>query len=162
MTTIHGLDGAVEACVRHIDKCATVTFMELCDFLGGRYGLPADLCGDEVMTVGHHSIGDGVTMTPMNDPPNVILWNSGSPELFAVVEAILADGRVVLEGTSVEVYSRRGMQLLEDYDEDQDDYSEVPLPAIDFSDDVVVQINADGYDRPHWLPVVFRCRLTGS
>jgi hypothetical protein len=47
------------------------------------------------------------------------------------------------------------MVLLEDYDEDQDDYTEVLPPALDFSREAVVEIDPAGYDTSHWVPVLF-------
>lgn len=156
VTTIFDFPRAVEACVDLVEERGAVTFMELHDHLSYRLGLPVDLKGDEVMTIGHHSIGDGVTMTPMSDPPNVILWNCGSPEFIAVLEAMLErEPRVVLERTSVDLYRGNGMQLIEDYDEDQDDYTEVLLPALDFSGEAVAEIDPAGYDTRHWVPVMF-------
>jgi hypothetical protein len=153
-TTTFDFPRAVEAAIEYVEERGAVTFMELHDHLAGpQFG--RIFSGEETMTIGHHSIGNGVTMTPMSDPPNVVLWNCGSPELLAVIEAMLADGRVVIERTSVELYRGEGMVLLEDYDEDQDDYKEVRLPALDFSEESVAEIDPAGYDTPHWVPVMF-------
>jgi hypothetical protein len=149
-TTTFDFPQAVEAAIEYVEEQGAVTFMGLHDRLAGQFG-PRFFTGDETMTIGHHSIGNGVTMTPMSDPPNVVLWNCGSPELLAVIEAMLDDPRVVIERTTVEHYRNNGMQLIEDYNEDQDDYTEVLLPALDFSE----EIDPAGYVTPHWAPVMF-------
>jgi hypothetical protein len=82
-TTTSDYPRAVEAAINCVKTRGAVTFMELHDHLSGRFGLPVGLCGDEVMTVGNRSIGDRVTQTPMSDPPNVVLWNCGSPDSLA-------------------------------------------------------------------------------
>lgn len=89
-------------------------------------------------------------MTGMSDPRNVVLWNCGTPELLAVIEAMLDDPRVVIERTTVEHYRLSGMELIEDYDVEYAE-EEVPLPAVDFGD----EITPDGYDTPTWVPVMF-------
>jgi hypothetical protein len=152
-TTTFDFPRAVEAAINYVEEWAAVTFMELADELNVQVGVPAT--GEETMTLGCRPLGDGQTQTRLPNPRNVVLWNCGSPELLAVIEAMLADGHVVLERTSVEHYRRGGMQLIEDYDEDQDDCTEVPLPALDFSAEAVAEIDPAGYDTPPWVPVLF-------
>ena len=152
-TTTFDFPRAVEAAIDYVEEQGAVTFVQLADELNVQVGVP--LTGEETMTLGCHPLGDGKTQTRLPNPRNVVLWNCGSPELLAVIEAMLADRHVVLERTSVDLYRRGGMQLLEDYDEDQDDYQEVLLPALDFSQEAVAEIDPDGYDTPHWVPVCF-------
>ena len=132
---------AVAMCIEHVRDRGACTFMELIDMFPD-YFMP--VFGKETMTVGVHPVGDGVTMTPMFNPPNVVLWNTSSPEFILVIEATLAhERRVVIERTGVEQY--RGSKLIEDCN------VKIPLPVIDFDEEIA----AEGYDEPHFLPAVF-------
>jgi hypothetical protein len=41
------------------------------------------------------------------------------------------------------------------YDEDQDEYEAVLLPALDFSGEAEMEIDPAGHDTPHRVPVLF-------
>ncbi|OBB71570.1 hypothetical protein [Mycobacterium sp. 852014-52144_SCH5372336] len=140
-------EAAVGAAIELVETEGAITFMRLADRVDDRFGI--EIHGDKTMTIGNHTVGDGTTMTTVADPTNVVLWNGAAPQFLELVEAVLAERHVVLERTTVEHYRLSGMELLEDYSDDG--HEEVPLPAIDFGDDLGV----DGYEVPTWLPVMF-------
>ncbi|ORB68803.1 hypothetical protein [Mycolicibacterium tusciae] len=138
---------AVEAAIDLVRDQGAVTVMDVADEVS-QFGIR--ILGKETMTIGNHAVGDGVGTTPMADPPNVVLWNCGTVEFLAVIEAMLAkEPRIVLERTDAATYEAGGMVLLEDYTDDGREG--VRLPAIDFGDELFV----DGYLVPTWLPVMF-------
>jgi hypothetical protein len=146
---IPAIVGAIDTCVEYVHEWGAATFMELADAVD----CSVNVHGEETMTVGTHPVGNGVTMTPMSNPCNVVLWNGAAAEFLAVIEGMLArEPRVVLERTSCENHCICGTVLRTHYnDEDGDEEDGPRLPVIDFGDPIA----ADGYAEPHWLPVMF-------
>lgn len=141
-------DPLVDATIEFVHDQGPVTFMELADNLSATGGV--SIRGDMTMVLGRHAVGDGIVMTRLSNPLNVVLWNCGSADFLHIIELMLdREPRVVLERTSVEHYALKGAVLVEDYTEDA--RPETCLPSIDFDD----ELGADGYEVPTWLPVLF-------
>ena len=113
-----------------------------------------DIHGEETMTVGAHPVGNGVNMTPMSNPPNVVLWNGAAAEFLAVIEGMLAREP---RGWSLSALmpittAHWGMVLQTHYNNAYGEEENGPrLPVIDFGEPIAV----DGYAEPHWLPLMF-------
>jgi hypothetical protein len=144
------IDRAIDTCAEYVREWGAATFMELADAVG----CGVDIHGEETMTVGTHPVGNGVSMSPMSNPPNVVLWNGAAAEFLAVIEGLLArEPRVVLERTDANIYTTiDGMVLQAHYNRADGEEEDGPrLPVIDFDDPIA----RDGYAKPHWLPVMF-------
>ena len=138
---------AIDTCVAHVHEYGAATFMDLADRVYSRLG--GDIHGQETMTVGTHAVGNGFTMLSMSNPPNVVVWNGATTIFLEVIEGMLArEPRVVLERTYAHRYDGDGMVLRTHYGPEE--YGP-RLPVLDFGDPIA----ADGYDMPHWLPVMF-------